>query len=191
MDKNETKKWDKEKQAAYHKEWRERNKESRKEYLKKWHEENKDHVKQYLEDNKEKIAEKTKEWRETHVEERKKLWDEWYDKNKISPKRRFSSAKNKSKKREIEWKLTLEEYTKLIEEPCYYCGNRLGKPVVSSSGLDRLDSNGCYELSNVVSCCFICNTIKNVELTPEETKIAVEAVIDFRALRKNALDEKK
>jgi hypothetical protein len=192
MDKNKVNKWDKEKQAEYHKEWRERNKEHLAEYNKKWREENEEYIKKYLEDNKEKIAERAKEWRESHVEERKKLWDEWYKKNKLkSLGRRFSSAKSKSKKRGIEWKLTLEEYIEIAKEPCYYCENNLGRPVVSSVGLDRLDSNGCYELLNVVSCCYACNLIKNTELTPEETKIAVKAVLDFRDLRKNASDEKK
>lgn len=182
MDKKETKSvWDKEKQAEYYKEWRKKNKERLAEYQKKWREENKDHVKQYLEDNKEKIAEKSKNWRETHGEERKKLWDDWYSKNKErSPKRRFSEAKHAAKRREIDWKLTLEEYIELIKLPCYYCDNQFGEPVKRATGLDRLNSNGCYELSNVVSCCYACNIMKNNILTPEETKIAIKAVLDFR-----------
>jgi hypothetical protein len=182
MDKKETKKWDKEKQAEYYKEWRKKNKERLKEYQKKWHEENKEHIKQYLEDNKEKIAEKSKEWRDSHQDERKKLWDEWYAKNKIrSPKRRFTEAKHAAKKRKIEWLLSFDEYSKLIEMPCYYCANQLGEPVKKSTGLDRLNSDGYYELTNVVSCCYICNIIKNTFLSPEETKIAIKAVLDFRS----------
>ena len=182
MDKKETKSvWDKEKQAEYYKEWRKKNKERLAEYQKKWREENKDHVNQYLEDNKEKIAEKSKNWRETHGEERKKLWSKWYENNrKKSPKRRFSSAISKSKTRHINWNLTFEEYNILISKPCYYCDNKLGKPVETSIGLDRLDSNGGYDLSNVVSCCFTCNVLKNAELSPEETKVAVKAILDFR-----------
>ena len=66
---------------------------------------------------------------------------------------------------------------------------KLGKPVKRSTGLDRLDSDGCYELTNVVSCCYSCNTIKNNILTPEETKIAVKAILDFRALQKIVEDK--
>jgi len=180
MDKTQTK-WTKEKQAAYYKEWRKKNKEKISEYQKKWHEENRDKTKQYLEDNKEYISEKSKKYREENKEYLKELWKEWYKKNKErSPKRRFTEAKNAAKKRNIEWKLLFEEYIKLIETPCYYCNNELGPPVKRSIGLDRLDSNGCYELNNVVSCCYKCNTLKSNIFTPEETKMAVETILNYR-----------
>lgn len=177
-----TTKWNKQKQSEYHKEWRKKNKDKVREYQKKWHEENEDHVKKYLEENSEQIKEKQKIYRENNKSEIKKMWSDWYKEHpERSPKRRFSESKNKAiKKRKLTWTLTLEEYTKLIIMPCYYCNNKLGSPVKRSCGLDRLDSNRGYELDNVVSCCFICNTIKHEHLTPEETKAAVKAILKIR-----------
>lgn len=178
--------WSKEKQAEYHKEWRKKNKEKLKEYQHQWHENNKDHIENYLESNKEKIKEKSKQYRADNKDKIKNLWNQWYKEHpERSPKRRFTESKNKAiKKRKLLWTLTLEEYTKLISEPCYYCNNKLGDPVKRSCGLDRLDSNIGYEITNVVSCCMICNTIKNEHLTPEEAKAAVEAVLLIRELKK-------
>jgi hypothetical protein len=59
--------------------------------------------------------------------------------------------------RGITWDLTREEYADLIGKPCIYCGNPLN---ASGSGLDRLDSEGPYVLSNVVPSCWPCNYIK-------------------------------
>lgn len=178
----ETKKWSKEKQAEYYKKWRIKNKEKLKSYHEKWRNENKDHLDQYKKDNVENVKAYNKEYRENHETEIKELWQNWYKKHpERSPQRRFTESKNKAiKKRGLTWTLNLEEYKSLILLPCFYCNNKLGEPVKRSVGLDRLDSNLGYELHNVVSCCFICNCIKNEHLTPEETKVAVNAILDFR-----------
>lgn len=173
----------KEQQSKYYKEWRQKNKEKLKEYQKKWHENNKEHVKEYLQENSDHIRQQQKEYRENNKEKIHENWNEWYKNHpERSPKRRFAEAKNKSiKKRQIEWNLSFDEYSLLIKKPCYYCENKLGEPVKRSTGLDRLDSSKGYELSNVVSCCYVCNCIKNEFLTPEETKAAVYVVINMRA----------
>ncbi|MGI0058804.1 MAG: hypothetical protein ACREBJ_03465 [Nitrosotalea sp.] len=182
MDNTIIKKWDKKRQSEYHKEWRKKNKEKLQTYQKEWHEENKAHVKQYLEDNILHIKNKQKEYRNAHQEKIRENWKEWYKEHpERSPKRRFTESKNKAiKKKKIEWNLTFEEYCKLIIMPCHYCNNELGEPVKRSVGLDRLDSNLGYETFNVVSCCYICNCIKNEFLTPKETKAAVKAILDLR-----------
>ena len=182
-------KWTKEKQSEYYKEWREKNKDKIKEYQKKWHLENKEHVADYVKNNSDHIKKTQKKYRETHKSELKILWDEWYKEHpERSARRRFSESKNKAiKKRGINWTLEFEDYNRLIQLDCYYCGNKLGEKVKRSCGLDRLDSNKGYELTNVVSCCNICNCIKNEHLTPEETKVAVEAILKYR---KNYLIDK-
>lgn len=156
-------------------------KNNRSEYNKKWYQENKDKVKQWRLDNKEKISKRQKEWRKNNPERSKELWDQWYKNNKIrTPKRRFTEAKRTAKRRNIYWNLTLEEYSFLINMPCYYCNNLLCDPVVRSIGLDRLNSNIGYELNNVVSCGYACNVIKHTFLTPEEMKLVASTIIDFR-----------
>lgn len=186
MDNIKTKKWNKEYQAAYYKQWREKNKEHIANYQKQWHEENKEHIKEYIQNNIEQIKEKQKEYRETNKKNIKQNWQEWYKDNpERSARRRFTESKNKAiKKRKIEWSLTFEEYKNLISMSCYYCDNKLGEPVKRSTGLDRLDSNKGYEISNVVSCCYVCNCIKNMFLTPEETQAAVQTVLEIREKNK-------
>lgn len=65
--------------------------------------------------------------------------------------------------------------------PCYYCENKLCEPVKRATGLDRLNSDEGYELSNVVSCGYMCNCMKHMFLTPEEMKFVAQALIVFRA----------
>jgi 5-methylcytosine-specific restriction endonuclease McrA len=71
-----------------------------------------------------------------------------------------------------------DDFAKLIQTQCNYCGAGLSNTVVRDrgrernipapertlhyNGLDRLDSNGIYELTNVVPCCVVCNRAKNV-----------------------------
>lgn len=179
------KKWDAQKQNEYYKQYRIKNKEKLDAYHKQWEEQNPNYRAEYYQENKEKQLAQNKEWRERNPEKKKELWQEWYKENpERSPRRRFTEAKNKAvKKRGIEWVLTFEEYCSLIVLPCYYCNNELGQPVKRACGLDRLDSNIGYQLDNVVSCCYTCNCIKNEFLTPEETKIAVSAILNYRFLK--------
>lgn len=173
--------WAKEKQKEYYQKYRENNKEKLTAYHKKWHEDNADYVIQYRKDNAEHISEVCKLWRDSNKELRAQLWKDWYKKNpRRSAKRRFTNAIKKAGKRKIEWILSLEEYSELIKLPCYYCNNELGEPVVRSVGLDRLDSDKGYELSNCVSSCYICNCMKNAFLSPEETKAVAQAIIAYR-----------
>ncbi len=173
--------WTKEKQAEYHKLYRQRNGEKISLYARGWYLLNKEKRKKYNDDNREKIRIQQKERREENKELIKEVWDEWYAKNKErSPKRRFWESKNSAKRRGIEWLLSFDEYVRLIKESCYYCGNKLCKPVRRMVGLDRLDSNLGYEISNVVSCCYVCNVMKNNFLTPEETKVVANALIKYR-----------
>lgn len=181
MDSTKTKKWDKKRQSEYHKEYRKNHKKRLDDYHKNWEMENPEYRKNYYEENREIELQRNKEWRDANPEKVKNNWDTWYQMNKQrSPRRRFTESKNKAKKRGIEWLLSFEEYSELIKLPCYYCENQLGEPVKRSSGLDRLDSNGDYEPTNVVSCCYTCNCIKNEFLTPEETKVAVKSILEFR-----------
>lgn len=92
---------------------------------------------------------------------------------------RFSNAKSNAKKRNILFELTLEDYSLLIKNNCYYCNGYFGK-VETQTGLDRIDSSKGYTLSNCVSCCTICNRTKGAHFTMEETKIAINAIINFR-----------
>lgn len=64
-----------------------------------------------------------------------------------------------AKQRKLGFKLSVEDFVKLKDSNCHYCG-------VSSEdakmGFDRLNSNGFYEKKNVVPCCAPCNRAKHV-----------------------------
>lgn len=87
-----------------------------------------------------------------------------------------SRSKDKSHRR---FNLSLEEYTEALGDgTCFYCK---GDIETGGTGLDRVDSNKCYEIGNVVPCCKKCNSVKSNILTKEET---IEVVNLLKTLRK-------
>ena len=75
-----------------------------------------------------------------------------------------------AKSRNIPWDLTVEDYINIATKHCYYCGTepvpstyltRKDETPIPVNGLDRQDNSLGYTLSNVVSCCSICNSMKN------------------------------
>ena len=87
------------------------------------------------------------------------------------------SYKTRAKRENFSFTLTRDEFTILISQPCYYCGD---PPVKHSrgdwairndflvyNGIDRINSNAGYDLENVVPCCSNCNYAKS-ELSQKE-----------------------
>ncbi len=76
-----------------------------------------------------------------------------------------------AKPRGLEFTLTIEEFLELIDGDCFYCdsppSNEFGKnnKYLTGShiynGIDRLDNNKGYTLTNCVPCCKICNKMKS------------------------------
>lgn len=93
---------------------------------------------------------------------------------------RFTYAKSRATLNEKGWSIPFEEYKILVIKPCYYCNNELAPEKACGVGLDRIDNSKGYEPTNVLPCCGVCNTIRNAYLSVDETKIAVQAVIDYR-----------
>jgi len=60
----------------------------------------------------------------------------------------------KAKARNLTFRLSLDEFTKLIEQSCHYCGE------YEVMGVDRVDNRIGYLLSNSVPCCMECNFMK-------------------------------
>lgn len=60
-------------------------------------------------------------------------------------------------RKEKDFALTIEQFDQLTKQSCEYCG---GFNKENINGIDRVDSNVGYVLSNCVSCCFICNWMK-------------------------------
>lgn len=72
---------------------------------------------------------------------------------------------NTVKKRGLSFQLNVEEFQKLCSSTCFYCGSEpatkmdVGKGV--KNGIDRVDPNIGYELTNCVTCCWNCNRMKS------------------------------
>lgn len=129
--------------------------------------------------NKKKILKKKKAWR------KKVLGTLEY---------RFKRAIQTSKQRGISFLLTFDQFKEVVSYPCYYCGFELCSQVIEGSGLDRIDSGKGYEITNVISCGHRCNLIKNEDLTMEEAKAAIQAILKVRnekeACQKEAAQDK-
>jgi len=89
----------------------------------------------------------------------------------------MNSYRKHAKERGHIFKLTEEEFSKLTQKECHYCG---AKPNNISrfprhngdyiyNGLDRIDNTKGYIIDNVVSCCKKCNRAKG-NLTLQEYK---------------------
>lgn len=63
--------------------------------------------------------------------------------------------------REIDFNLSWEEFLTFWQIPCYYCNSKI--PTI---GLDRVDSDEAYCMSNIVPCCRRCNMMKMA--TPQD-----------------------
>lgn len=72
--------------------------------------------------------------------------------------RMWGNYRNKSKKKGLNWELTKEEFSKLLEGPCSYCGFENSSKCL---GIDRVDNKLGYFPSNCASCCSTCNMSKN------------------------------
>ena len=85
--------------------------------------------------------------------------------------------------RGIDWRLTVEEFKAIVSLRCHYCGagpKRLVRKCFDGpspgvffkskerlNGIDRIDANKPYELSNCVAACKRCNQSKN-NMTPKQ-----------------------
>ncbi len=70
-------------------------------------------------------------------------------------------------KRGIDFKIKKSVFIALTKLNCYYCGDAPKNTIeyknqsIAWNGLDRIDSNGIYEVSNVRTCCTNCNRAKH------------------------------
>jgi len=71
---------------------------------------------------------------------------------------RFHIYVRGAKKRKIQFNLTPEQFLKMTDKVCHYCGQfSVGK---NYCGIDRVNSSLGYLVENCVPCCNICNLMK-------------------------------
>lgn len=93
--------------------------------------------------------------------------------NKAIKGRIFREYKEGARRRNLDFNLSFEDFIKLSESNCHYCGS---KPVEHESdkkyqyklaelwkrnGIDRVDTTKGYTLDNCVPCCTKCNVAKH------------------------------
>lgn len=80
----------------------------------------------------------------------------------------YGNYKSRAKKIDKSFELTLEEFEKLTNLNCDYCGSAPSTRCIRKNyygtsignGLDRVDNNLGYTTENVVPCCILCNKAK-------------------------------
>ena len=121
----------------------------------------KESSRKYYLKNKDRILKYSNEYQLNHKDElRPKIHERYLKhreeilaKNKTIPER-YKKYKQNAVKRNVEFLLTLEEFAKLSQDTCVYCGE-------DGYGVDRIDSAMGYIEGNVVPCCKLCNMMKN------------------------------
>lgn len=122
----------------------------------------------------------------TNKEYHKQYNKEWYKKNRErlleksrreskTPHRRYINYRSNSKRNGLIFKITEEEFINTVNKPCYYCGG-------PGYGLDRVKNSVGYIISNVVSCCSICNLMKHTQ-TAKDFVRQCEKITDFQHLK--------
>lgn len=78
-------------------------------------------------------------------------------------------------KRKLKFLLNLKEFSNIVTQICDYCG-KCGTTFYNKyCGIDRVDNNIGYILTNCVPCCNICNLMKN-NLTKKEFLSHIESI---------------
>jgi len=84
--------------------------------------------------------------------------------------------KNNAKRRGYVWDLTDEQVRELTAKPCFYCNIASAQKKTNYvnhndtyiyNGLDRVNNEEAYLITNVVPCCGACNKAKNT-MTQDE-----------------------
>lgn len=88
----------------------------------------------------------------------------------------YNHYKSSANRRKIDFNLSKDEFEKLIDQSCYYCGesqtskqSKNGQSEIrfTYTGIDRINSSNGYTIDNCVPCCKTCNMAKN-SMTQEE-----------------------
>jgi len=95
-----------------------------------------------------------------------------------------------AKKRGLEFNISREDFYNLTQKECYYCGVlpkqehhiKFGVGVFIYNGLDRLNPDVGYEISNLVPCCGKCNKAKSNK-TEEGFLKMISDIYNYRVLK--------
>ncbi len=78
---------------------------------------------------------------------------------RYTPHKKFLHYIYNAKKRKKSFKLSEEEFNSIVTSNCFYCG-KPPKEGEYGNGIDRINNDLGYEISNCVPCCSPCNYLK-------------------------------
>jgi hypothetical protein len=100
----------------------------------------------------------------------------------LTLKRRYWYYKKDAKRDKRKFDLSMSDFDNITSQGCYYCGawsiNNPGK-----CGIDRVDSDGGYEINNCVACCNMCNFMKR-NLTEEDFIEHIKRIYEYSVVKK-------
>jgi len=127
--------------------------------------------KEYYEKNKEEIKRKARKYGKEYYKEHKEIRKKY----RLTPKAKYYEYRLSASRRGYKWNLTFEEFMTFWQKPCSYCGNK-----IKTIGIDRVNNKRGYFLKNVVSCCHLCNYIKN-DLSKGEFIAHCKKVVNYNS----------
>lgn len=108
------------------------------------------------------------------IEDSRKCDRNYSSEKKINPQGHFRQYLDSACKRNLKFELQLEDFIKIVNNPCHYCEYYSEVEVI---GIDRVDSSIGYTLSNVVPACEKCNMAKG-ELSIGEFESHIMKIAD-------------
>lgn len=110
-------------------------------------------------------------------------------KDKQNELKSYRKYLNATKSRRFkEFNIKFDDFCKLVNSNCHYCGDSSINQKNGLNGLDRIDSTISYELSNVVPCCYKCNTMK-LDRTVMEFYDHINKIIKHKQQIDNVIDK--
>lgn len=111
----------------------------------------------------------------------------------------YKNNKDNAKKRNIDWNIDKEQFRKFTKNLCFYCGEAPNRQFYMKykngnmrlngayyyNGLDRIDSNKEYSKDNILTCCKICNYMKQ-NLTIDEFYLHLYKIINYKERPKDS-----
>jgi hypothetical protein len=94
-------------------------------------------------------------------------WKETYLSRIVPTYRTYSKNANT---RNLEFMLTEDEFTHIVQQPCYLCG--IPTSDQNHNGVDRVENTEGYLLSNCKSCCGHCNLLKKQAILQDIYRMA-------------------
>ena len=114
--------------------------------------------------------------KKTLGERRRKAMQIAFPGNTSAILRLYAGYKKGATVRDLVFELDLEDFKKITQQPCYYCGIPPAQVIHTShskhisyihNGIDRLENRVGYVKGNVVACCTTCNYAKGTQSTKE------------------------